>query len=47
MAGADAAAWVESFKEYLEPVAKIALDVKEKVSEKRGVSALSWCELDS
>lgn len=35
MAGVDAAAWMESFKEYLEPVAKMALDVKDKVSEKQ------------
>lgn len=35
MAGVDAAAWMESFKEYLEPVAQIALDVKDKVSEKQ------------
>ncbi|CAM9469629.1 unnamed protein product [Hapterophycus canaliculatus] len=31
MAGVDAAAWMESFKGYLEPVAKVALDVKEKL----------------
>lgn len=35
MAGVDAAAWMESFKEYLEPVAKMALDVKDKVGEKQ------------
>ncbi|CAM9490392.1 unnamed protein product [Scytosiphon promiscuus] len=31
MAGVDAAAWMESFKEYIEPVAKVALDVKEQL----------------
>ncbi|CAN0226692.1 unnamed protein product [Ectocarpus sp. 8 AP-2014] len=31
MAGVDAAAWMESFKDYLEPVTKIALDVKDKL----------------
>lgn len=34
MAGADAAALMESFKEYVEPVTKMALDVKDKVSSK-------------
>lgn len=33
MAGVDAAAWMESFKGYLEPVAKVALDVKDKVGK--------------
>lgn len=33
MAGVDATAWMENFKEYLAPVAKMALDVKDKVSE--------------
>lgn len=38
MTGADASAWMESFKEYLEPVAKMATDVKDKVSEKLEIS---------
>lgn len=35
MAGVDAAAWMESFKGYLEPVGKVALDVKDKVGKGR------------
>lgn len=35
MAGVDAAGWMESFKVYLEPVAKMALDAKDKVNEKQ------------
>lgn len=41
MAGVDAAAWVESFKDYLEPVTKIALDVKDKVSKSTSCSLLA------
>lgn len=41
MAGVDAAAWMESFKDYLEPVTKVALDVKDKVSNNTSCSLLA------
>ncbi len=41
MAGSDAAALMESVKEYLEPVTKMAIDVKDKVGFKQIAFSLS------
>lgn len=41
MAGSDAAALMESFKEYLKPMARMAIDVKDKVGFKQIAFPLS------